>query len=91
MAYADSTPTLCAASWPAYYGDDTMTEPVDGPPRPADSPALRRAEAALSAAAAAATSTPTEQAPLLADAQVRLAELLAEAPTADSPGTSSQH
>lgn len=68
-----------------------MIEPLDGPPRPADTPALQRAEAALSAADAVAASSPAEQAPLLADAQVRLAELLAEAPTAESPGTSSQH
>lgn len=77
---ADSTRMQCAGRWPAYYGDLTMTSHTEGPPRPPDTPALRRAEAALSEVEAAAEATPAEQAPLLAAAQSELSALLAEEP-----------
>lgn len=60
-----------------------MTENADDPPRPPDSLALQRAESALRDAHAAAETSPDEQAPLLAEAQARLADLLAE--RVDSP------
>lgn len=82
---------LCGASWPAYYGESIMTHPSDGPARPPDSPALQRAESALDEAATAVGRSPAEQAPLLAAAQARLAELLVEGATPDAADAPTQN
>lgn len=61
-----------------------MTE-TDDAARPPDSPALQRAESAIRDAQAAAEAGPAEQAPLLAEAQARLADLLAERADSQPP------